>query len=131
MHYYIVPSGVTFPPMNSSLCAGLQVSPIQMPLIVGDIVSINCSTDLDVTTIEWIKGSTTVTSCSSQSLTLLLDPVSADHHNTRYTCRANNSYGNCIQEKIIDVTVQSKSMHASLILVRSYDYQQTDFRVYI
>ena len=84
-----------------------------MPLTVGDIVSINCSADLNVTKIEWIKDSTTVTSCSSQSLTLLLDPVSADHHNTRYTCRANNSYGYGIQEEKIDVTVQSKSMHAS------------------
>jgi len=91
-----------------------------MPLTVGDIVSINCSTDLDVTTIEWIRDGTTVTSSRSHSLTLLLDPVSADHHNTQYTCRANNSYGYSIQEEKIDVTVQSKSMHASLILVRSY-----------
>jgi len=84
-----------------------------MPLTVGDIVSINCSTDLDVTTIEWIRDGTTVTSSRSHSLTLLLDPVSADHHNAQYTCRANNSYGYSIQEEKIDITVQSKSMHAS------------------
>jgi len=79
-----------------------------MPLTVGDTVPIVCSTDLDATTIEWIRDDITVTSSISQSLTLLLDPVSADHHSTQYTCRANNSYEHGIHEDTIDVTVQSK-----------------------
>jgi len=81
-----------------------------MPLTVGDTVRIVCSTDLDVTKIEWIRDDIIVISSSSQSLTLLLDPVSTDHHNTQYTCRVSNPYGHGIQEDTVDVTVQSKSL---------------------
>jgi len=71
-----------------------------MPLTDGDTVPIVCSTDLDVTTIEWIRDDITVASSSSQSQTSLLDPVSTDYHNTQYTRRANNSYGHGIKEVI-------------------------------
>jgi len=64
-----------------------------------------CSTDFDVTTIEWIREGITVANSTSQSLTLLMDPVSADHHNTQYTCRVTTPYG--IQEKRVNITVQS------------------------
>ena len=83
------------------------------PLTISDTVSIMCSTDLDVTTIEWIRDGTTVTTSSSQSLTLLLDPVSADHHNTQYTCRVTSPYGT--QEETIDITVQSKSFGYTVV----------------
>ena len=87
-----------------------------MPLTVSDTVSIVCSTDLDVTTIEWIRdgvtvdtlatSNVTVENSSSQSLTLVLDPVSADHHNTQYTCRVTTPYG--VLEETVNLTVQSK-----------------------
>ena len=85
---------------------GLQISSVQTPLTIGDTVSIVCSTDLYVTTIEWIRDGITVVNSSSQPLTLLLDPVSADHHNTQYTCRVTSLFG--IQEETIDITVRSK-----------------------
>ena len=92
-------------------------------------MSIVCSTDLDVETIEWIRDgvgvdnvamnngtvamsndtvatNATVDNSRSQSLTLLLDPVSADHHNTQYTCRVTSPYG--VEEKTVDITVQGK-----------------------
>ena len=83
-----------------------------MPLTVGDTVSIVCSTDLDVTTIEWIidgvsdiaTNNATVDNSSSQSLTLVLDPVSNDHHNIQYTCRVTTPYG--VQEETQNITVQ-------------------------
>ena len=86
-----------------------------MPLTVGDTVSISvCSTDLDVTTIEWIRdgvtvdtfatSNATVDNSSNQSLTLVLDPVTADHHDTQYTCRVTSPYG--VQEKTVNITVQ-------------------------
>ena len=85
-------------------------------------MSIVCSTDLDVETIEWIRdgvsvdnvttnndtvatNNATVDNSSSQSLTLVLDPVSVDHHNM-YTCRVTSPYG--VQEETVDITVQSK-----------------------
>ena len=90
--------------------SGLQIRSIQMPLTVSDTVSIMCSTDLEVTTIEWIRDGRTVVNSSSQSLTLPLNLVSVDHHNTQYTCRVSNLYGYGKQEKTVDITVQSKSL---------------------
>ena len=83
-----------------------------MPLTISDTVSIVCSTDLDVTTIEWITdgvsdiatNNATVDNSSSQSLTLVLDPVSNDHHNTQYTCRVTTPYG--VLEETQNITVQ-------------------------
>ena len=77
-----------------------------MPLNVGRAVPIVCSTDLDVTTIEWIRDGLTVGNSSTQSLTLVLNPVSADYHNTQYTCRVTSPYG--VQEETLNITVQSK-----------------------
>ena len=92
---------------------GLEISSVAAPLTINDTVSIMCSTDLDVTTIEWVRDGITVASSSNQSLTLLLDPVSADHHNTQYTCRVSTPYGT--QEKTINITVQSKSLHLRIL----------------
>ena len=109
-----------------TLHSGIQVSSINMPLPYGSTVSIVCSTDLDVTTIEWIRdgvtvdtlatssvtvdtlatSNVTVDNSSNQSLTLVLDPVSADYHNTQYTCRVTSPHG--VQEKTMDITVQRK-----------------------
>ena len=77
-----------------------------MPLTIGDTVSIVCSTDLDVETIEWIRDGVSVDNSSSWSLTLLLDPVSSDHHNTQYTCRVTSPYG--VEEKTVNITVQGR-----------------------
>ena len=78
-----------------------------MPLTVGDTVSISvCSTDLDVTIIEWTRDGVTVSNSSSQSLTLVLDPVSNDHHDTQYTCRVTSPYG--VQKETVNITVQRK-----------------------
>ena len=84
-----------------------------MPLTVGDSVSIVCSANLAATTIEWIRDGITVDTVamgnsSNQSLTLVLDPVSADHHNTQYTCRVTGSYGVTVLEEAVNITVQSK-----------------------
>ena len=87
-------------------------------------MSVVCSTGLDVTTIEWITDGVTVAMgntvifmsgtrydftvfmSSNQSLTLLLDPVSADYHNTQYTCRLTSPYG--VQEETVNITVQGR-----------------------
>jgi len=69
-----------------------------------------CSTDLDVMAIEWIRDGITVVNSNSQSLTLPLNPVSVDHHNTQYTCRVTSPYGT--QEETINNTVQSELFSA-------------------
>jgi len=92
---------------------GLEISSVATPLTISDTVSIMCSTDLDVTTIKWIRDGITVASSSNQSLILLLDPVSADHHNSQYRCRVTTPYGTL--EKTINITVQSKSLHLCIL----------------
>ena len=77
-----------------------------MPLTVGVAVPIVCSTDLDVATIKWIRDGFTVGNSTSHSLTLVLNPVTADHHNTQYTCRVTSPYG--VQEETVNITVQGK-----------------------
>ena len=77
-----------------------------MPLTVGHNASIMCSTDLDVVAVEWIRDGITVANSNSQSLTLPLNPVSADHHNTQYICRVTSPYGT--QEETVNITVQSE-----------------------
>ena len=84
----------------------MQISSIKMPLPYGSTASIVCSTDLDVTTIEWIRDGVSVDTSRSQSLTLVLDPVCVDHHNAQYICRVTSPYG--VQEKTVDITVQRK-----------------------
>ena len=82
-----------------------------MPLTVGHNASAMCSTDLDVVAVEWIKDGITVANSNSQSLTLLLDPVSANHDNTQYTCRVTSPYGT--QEETVNITVQSELLSAN------------------
>ena len=90
---------------------GIEISSIAMPLTVGDTVSIVCSANLAAATIEWIRDGITVDTVamgnsSNHSLTLVLDPVSADHHNTQYTCRVTGPYG--VQEETVNITVQRR-----------------------
>ena len=99
-----------------TLPSGMQISSIKVPLPFGITASVVCSTDLDVETIEWIRDGVTVDNVAtnndtvgnsrSQSLTLMLDPVSADYHNTQYTCKVTGPYG--VQEETVDITVQRK-----------------------
>ena len=106
---------------------GLQISFVQLPLTISDNVSIMCSTDLDVTTIEWITDGSTLVDSSSQSLSLLLDPVTVDHHNTQYICRVSTPYGT--QEETINITVQSK-LYILLVAGHLYGKQIEIMMVY-
>ena len=106
--------GSTVTDLNpTKLPPGVEISFIAMPLTVGDSVSIVCSANLAATTIEWIRDGITVDAAamdnsSNQSLTLVLDPVSANHHNTQYTCRVTSPYDDSVLEETVNITVQSK-----------------------
>ena len=83
----------------------MQITGHEEPLIIGTSASINCTSDLDVTTIEWLDGMGTVVVMSSIDaiLGLELDPVTSDLHNQVFTCRVTSPYGT--QEQNITVEI--------------------------
>ena len=90
--------------------SGLQiVSPLQ-PLMVGGSATITCSTDLNVTSIEWLdSGDIVVESDTSgqQQLNLEFSPVNDSIHNAQYTCRI--TANGVVSERNITVTVQGEN----------------------
>ena len=87
------------------LLLGLQVS---MPdvLIVGTVATLTCSSDLDVTTTEWLYNEGVVQSSTGPQAQLLFNPVNDTIHNRQYTCRVTSSYG--AQQQTITVTAEGR-----------------------
>ena len=73
---------------------------------VGGQASITCSSDLTVTSIEWIHNHQVVSYSTSSELQLTFSPVNDSIHGQEYTCRVTTSYG--IQEETMQPFVQSK-----------------------
>ena len=66
-----------------------------------------CSSDLDVTSIEWLYNLQVVSSSTASELQLVFSPVNDSVHGQEYTCRVTSSYG--IQEQTVQPFVQSKT----------------------
>lgn len=80
---------------------------------VGESGSMTCSSDLDVTSVEWLYDLQVVSSSTAASeLQLVFSPVNDSIHGQEYTCRITYSYG--IQEQTIQPFVQSKCLHRYL-----------------
>ena len=75
--------------------------------------SINCSTDLNVNTIEWLDSNGEVLASGNESPLTLNLTVTSDLHNTEYTCRINSSIGT--QEQSITLTVLQKALLAPAV----------------
>ena len=76
-------------------------------LIVSQIASLSCTTDLQVESLTWLLGSEVVSNTvGEQQLVLTFDPVSDSLHNRVYTCRSVTSYG--VQERNVTITVQGE-----------------------
>ena len=75
--------------------------------------SINCSTDLNVNTIEWLDSNGKVVTSGNESPLMLKLTVTSDLHNTEYTCRINSSIGT--QEQSITLTVLQKALLAPAV----------------
>ena len=86
---------------------GLQITGASAPLTVGDTAAITCSSDLDVSSIEWVYDDQVVlSSVGQQELELVFNPVNDTIHNKTYTCRVTSPYG--VQEHKVTLTVTGK-----------------------
>ena len=79
-----------------------------VPFIVGQMASITCTSDLDVTSIEWLyDGGVVLSSTGQQELELTFNPVNDSLYGEQYTCRITSPYG--IQETTVPIIAESKS----------------------
>ena len=84
--------------------AGLRISGHNQQINVGDSVTITCSFDLNLTSIEWLYNNTVIMSTLTPQLNLTFNPVNESINNRQYTCRAVTLYGT--QDKTITIQVQ-------------------------
>ena len=85
---------------------GLQITGNDATLQVGRTASLTCSSDLDVTSIEWLhSGQVVATTTNQQELELVFSPVNDTIHGREYTCRVTSPYG--AQERSVITTVAS------------------------
>ena len=85
---------------------GLQIQGSNI-LIVGETTSLICSSDLDISSIEWLySGQVVASSTSQQELELEFSPVNDTIHGREYTCRVISPYGS--QEETISVVAEGE-----------------------
>lgn len=85
---------------------GLQVSGLSDPMTVGETVTVICSFDLDLTSIQWLYNGVVIMSSTTPQISLTFSPVNDSIHNRQYTCRAVTPYGT--QEEARTIRVQGK-----------------------
>ena len=86
---------------------GLQITGNDRPLIIGESATLICSSDLDVSKIEWFaQHNEVLVNSTRQSITLVFNQVSLDMHGAQYTCHVTSPYGT--QERNITVITEGE-----------------------
>ena len=83
---------------------GLQISNHSNHVNVGDFITVTCSFDLSLTSMEWLCNNEVVMRTTAPQLTLTFSPVNDTINGKQYTCRVITSYG--VQEENITLRVQ-------------------------
>ena len=102
-------------------CVGITVSRSDLVFTVGDNASLNCSTDLDVVSIEWLYNYQVIsTSSADNALQLVFNPVNDSIHSREYTCRITSPYG--VQEQTVQAFVEGNLMKSVIykLIINSY-----------
>lgn len=75
----------------------------------------NCTTDLAVTTIEWLDENYEVLNYSNKTsyLYLVIDRITTTHHNAKYTCRVISPFGNQNMSTTLLVSAQKSPANAA------------------
>ena len=91
---------------SAQILLGLQITSSD-DVFVGESASLTCSSDLDVTTIEWfLDGQVVLSNTGQQELELTFNPVPDTIHNSEYSCRVTSPYGT--QEASHRVTAEGR-----------------------
>ena len=86
---------------------GISIRKSGSILTVGENASLTCTSDLSISSIEWLHNFQVVNSSSSlPELELNFNPVNDSIHGNEYTCRVTSPYG--VQEQTVQLVVQSK-----------------------
>lgn len=72
-------------------------------------MTITCSFDMGLTTIEWLYNGDVIEMTTGSQVNLTFSPVNDIIHKREYTCLVNTSHG--IQEESITIQVQSRYTH--------------------
>lgn len=96
--------------------SGLNIRRSSSVFTVGESASMTCSSDLDVTSIEWLYNLQVFSSSTASELQLVFSPVNDSINGQEYTCRVTSSYG--IQEQTVQPFVQSKCFYRYLQCTR-------------
>ena len=73
---------------------------------LGSEVSIICSSDFGVQSIEWLHNGQIVSSTEGSEGELSIQPVTENDHSDQYTCRSNALFG--VQEHNITIQVEGR-----------------------
>ena len=72
--------------------------------LLGSEVSITCSSDFGVSSIDWLRGSQVVSTSDGSEGELRIGMVTENDHGSQYTCRATAPFG--VQEHSITIQVE-------------------------
>ena len=92
---------------SAQILLGLQITPSDDVFVVGESASLTCSSDLDVTTIEWsLDGQVVLSNTGQQDLELTFNVVPDTIHDNGYSCNITSPYGT--QEATHRVTAEGR-----------------------
>ena len=95
---------------------GLTIVPSRGVFIAGEQDSLTCSSDHDVTRIEWDTGNSVVVYTTTESsLTVDFDPVMDSMHGRNYTCKVYTSHG--VQEHTYTLDIQGKTFCYAIMII--------------
>ena len=85
-------------------CKGIQTSEIEKNIPLDQQLSLNCTTDLALTSMEWLDSEGTVlANTSEQQLIWEISKITDAHHNTKYICQVVGPFGD--QNKSVTLLV--------------------------
>ena len=94
---------------------GITLSGLESPLTVGQSTTITCTTNIEVSSIEWMDETSTVLSSATDQTEVeyTIPLVRDDLQGLQYTCRAVS--GTTIYTETVEIQVVSKSMSRNFV----------------
>lgn len=86
---------------------GISISGNEAPVSLGASLQLNCSSDLDILTAEWLYNNVVVAESLGAEALLVIPAVNDSLHNRQYRCRITTPYG--MQQRNTTITVTGTS----------------------